>query len=201
MSYFYPSENHPFPSKKKTKPKRHLRFALEEEMSFFNPALSSQFLTALPTSRTRSQKSLHPPDDIDDDFLSSDLEVSFASNVSLNSPPRDAIDLSAEYEPMDISPAPPRPKNSSRDRSAPSNGKLSRPRAFTTAARMFGRDVSNDVTSSISLAPSQSQKSEAIRQRGALPSEWLMVSRPSQATNNESLFESVVSFISVGVSF
>jgi M-phase inducer tyrosine phosphatase len=199
----YPSENYPFPSKKQTKPKRHLRFALEEEMTFFNPALSSKFLTALPTSRTRSQKSLHPPDDIDDDFLSSDLEVSFASNVSLNSPPRDAIDLSMEYEPMDISPAPPQPKNSSRDRSAPSNGKLStRPRAFTTAARMFGRDVSNDVTSSFPLAPSQAQKSEAKRtQRGALPSEWLMVSQPSQATNNGSLFEIVVSFIAIGVSF
>ncbi|KAH9930915.1 uncharacterized protein B0H18DRAFT_872563 [Fomitopsis serialis] len=119
-----------------------------------------------------------------DDFLSSeadDLELSFASTMSLNSPPRDTLDLAPEserdnhpdYAPMDISPAPP----TRVDKQRPFMG---RPRAMTSNARLFGRDMSNNsggngsVTSLQSVAKSTGTNGASKRlQRAALPFEWM----------------------------
>ena len=121
------------------------------------PLPRPQLLTAKP-NRT---------DDIDA-FLSSDadrtLEDSFASNVSLNSPPRPQLNLpsdddeSREFGPMDISPAPQRvlptsksqPYRFEEDVTAPlppiSKVGTIRPRSSTTSGsqRLFGKDVSNN---------------------------------------------------------
>ncbi|KAG6845177.1 hypothetical protein H0H87_012734 [Tephrocybe sp. NHM501043] len=145
------------------------------EMSFFSRTSTSQFLAPPPSlSRKRSQISLRPQDV--DDSLSSDLEASFASGVSLHSPPQEHASLTREEdyaEPMDISPAPPL---------RPVQKTGTRPRAFTSAARLFGQDLSNDsgnLLPSPSLAPPPSIKSSESTyfkktQRAALPLEWLM---------------------------
>ncbi|KAG5354211.1 M-phase inducer phosphatase [Termitomyces sp. J132] len=146
-------------------------------MSLLSRTSSFNFLAppAAP-SRKRSERSI-PRQDIDD-FLSSDLEVSFASTVSIHSPPRKAACLAPEEdyaEPMDISPAPP-PK------SALKTG--ARPRAFTSGARLFGNDLSNGgegLMPSPSIDPSPSVKSSRKTQRSALPNEWLMVAPPKTA--------------------
>lgn len=160
------------------------------EMAFFAQS-STQFLSA-PSApfRRRPDRLPRQQDDIDE-FLSSDLELSFASNVSLNSPPRDPIALTPESEyadAMDISPAPKsafaRPFVS--DKPLP----LGRPRAFTTAARIFGSDVSNKTASTTTLvaptsadkADSSTQSSSKRIQRAALPLEWMTTRRASDAT-------------------
>lgn len=146
-------------------------------MGFFAPASSSQFL--LPPSaptRKRSQRSIRTRDEIDD-FLSSDLEHSFASTVSLHSPPHEPIAFTpdTEYaEPMDISPAPaPKPATSRF-----SSKQAARPRAFTSAARLFGSDISNGLMASPAIDPSPTVKPAGSvqtkkTQRSALPNEWL----------------------------
>ncbi|KAJ7109215.1 hypothetical protein C8R44DRAFT_635087 [Mycena epipterygia] len=136
-------------------------------MPFF--AQQTQYLNAPPVHSHRHHDRLHATHDVDD--LSSDLELSFASNVSLNSPPRDPVALTPESEypkPMDISPAPP----------APPIRPYMRPRAFTSGPRMFGHDRSNE---SIHAGPPPSLKSGSTQssgkrtQRSALPLEWLAV--------------------------
>lgn len=119
-------------------------------------------LTAFPTRR----------DEIDA-FLSSevelDLEDSFASNMSLHSPPRSRREHSLpseddphDYAPMDISPAPPRvlsaisnvqvPKRDTGYSNLLTVPKLvsGRPRSKTGYAsqRLFGKDLSNSDSSS-----------------------------------------------------
>lgn len=162
-------------------------------MAYFAQRPSNQYLNA-PTapSRKRSQQFNLKRDDVDD-FLSSDLELSFASTVSLNSPPRpDPIDLTpdSDYaEPMDISPAPVQKVAASRalyDRTS-SLKPLSRPRAFTSAARLFGNDISNATAPSPpQLAPAaliksgSTQSSSKRLQRAALPSGWLSSLRAAE---------------------
>ncbi|KIK59856.1 hypothetical protein GYMLUDRAFT_74308 [Collybiopsis luxurians FD-317 M1] len=126
-------------------------------------------------------------DDVDD-FLSSDLEISFASNVSLNSPPKDNIALTpdSDYaEPMDISPAPAPPSKS-------------RPRALTSAARLFGNDVSNRLNSTPELQPSPSicggSTSAKRTQRSALPLEWLMTTKAEPITPDDDAMDVDTSF-------
>ncbi|KAJ6630658.1 hypothetical protein B0H10DRAFT_1774486 [Mycena sp. CBHHK59/15] len=134
-------------------------------MPFF--AQSAQYLNAPPGHSHPHHDQPQPRHDVDD--LSSDLELSFASNVSLNSPPRDTIALTPESDfpkPMDISPAPPVP---------PLAKPYGRPRAFTSGPRMFGNDRSNE---SIPALPPPSLKSGSTHsggkrtQRSALPTEW-----------------------------
>ncbi|KAG6874084.1 hypothetical protein C0995_006941 [Termitomyces sp. Mi166 len=146
-------------------------------MSFLSR--TSPFLSppAAP-SRKRSERPIQRQDI--DDFLSSDLEVSFASTVSIHSPPRKPASLAPEEdyaEPMDISPAPP-PK--------PALKAGARPRAFTSSARLFGNDLSNGggglmPSPSIDLSPSVKSSSLKKIQRSALPTEWLMVAPPKTA--------------------
>ena len=138
-------------------------------MTFFARS-SSQFLNPpLAPSHKISPRFIR-----NDDVLSSDLEISFASNVSLNSPPREQVSLPSDCEPMDISPAPPvNPPSRTKSQSK-------RPRAFTSGARLFGNDISNNnllfPSPSIVAAPTDkaagSTSAKRI-QRAALPTEWL----------------------------
>jgi M-phase inducer tyrosine phosphatase len=85
-------------------------------------------------------------DDIED-LLSSDLEVSFASSMSLNSsspgPVKSVDNFSREdVVPMDISPEPPRIVHQPQI-AGHFIEKVTRARAFTTSVRLFGRDLSN----------------------------------------------------------
>ena len=144
-------------------------------MTFFARS-SSQFLNPpLAPSRKISPRFIRNNDNVDD-VLSSDLEISFASNVSLNSPPREQLSLPSDCEPMDISPAPPvNPPSRLKSQSK-------RPRAFTSGARLFGNDISNSNNNvlfpspSIVAAPTHkatgSTSAKRI-QRAALPTEWL----------------------------
>jgi M-phase inducer tyrosine phosphatase len=155
---------------------------LTSEMAFFAPSSTSQFLQPPPApSRKKSHLTLR--DEVDE-FLSSDLEISFASTVSLHSPPHDPISLTPDHgyaEPMDISPAPAHIPALSKLPLESSSGNLSlkpysRPRAFTSAARLFGNDISNGLMPSPTLVqeskPAGSVQSKKI-QRSALPTEWL----------------------------
>ncbi|KAJ7694203.1 hypothetical protein B0H17DRAFT_1159248 [Mycena rosella] len=135
-------------------------------MPFFTQ--STQHLNAPPVRSHRHHDRLQPSQNVDD--LSSDLELSFASNVSLNSPPRDPIGLTPESEypkPMDISPVPP----------APSIRPFMRPRAFTSGPRMFGQDRSNESIHSgppASLKQGSTHSNGKKTQRSALPTEWVI---------------------------
>ncbi|KAI0806978.1 hypothetical protein C8Q74DRAFT_1187339 [Fomes fomentarius] len=122
-----------------------------------------------------------------------DLELSFASNMSLNSPARDSQSLTPEenpnHVPMDISPAPARFEPVTTQQSSIPKPFMGRPRAATSAARLFGRDVSNGHDSSspnppFSIAKSGTGTSNGKRlQRAALPTEWLATS-PAPADEN-----------------
>lgn len=162
--------------------------SLPDDMSFFatsSKITNAQFLVApAPFCTRKSITNRFVNADVD---ISSDLEISFASNVSLNSPPRENLSLLSDHcEPMDISPAPlPKPIHLGTE-----NGgmKPSRPRAFTSGARLFGADISNSSSAnnnnnSKNLMPSPSLPVDAslssVRsnskkiQRSALPTEWL----------------------------
>ncbi|KAG5647151.1 hypothetical protein DXG03_001106 [Asterophora parasitica] len=157
-------------------------------MSFFAPTSSSQFLSPpIAPCRKRSQRFIRREEI--DDFLSSDLEASFASTVSLYSPPQATVALTPdeEYaEPMDISPAPP-PK--------PAAKAGARPRAFTSAARLFGNDLSNGLMPSPVLASAvptlKSNGSTYAKktQRAALPTEWLMTVRACEPPKSAPLLQ------------
>lgn len=138
-------------------------------MNFFSTisSASSQYLSA--PIRKRSQQ-IKPRDDLDE-FLSSDLELSFASTMSLNSPSRDYVNITqdtSQDDAMDISPLPPRkePVQFSKP--------TTRPRAYTSGARMFGQDLSNNSISNNSIPDSTSgtQSGSKRTQRTALPAEW-----------------------------
>ncbi|ESK96919.1 m-phase inducer phosphatase 3 [Moniliophthora roreri MCA 2997] len=139
-----------------------------------NPVMPSQFLAApVNLIRKRSETQTRSRDDVDE-FLSSDLELSFASSVSINSPSRENLALipDSEYAPMDISPLPPQ-RMLALQSIVPQPVAQKRPRAFTSAARLF-TDVSNR---SLQPSPSivDSTKSSSKRtQRAALPTEWLV---------------------------
>ncbi|KAI0648232.1 hypothetical protein C8Q79DRAFT_999649 [Trametes meyenii] len=166
-------------------------------MSFLNTSRFNPSHLAVPTflsgknskrdasTRTRKEEFLAPAHDAD-----LDLELSFASTMSLNSPVREPQLLTPEsenpdYVPMDISPAPPRMLQPvvSQTNIQPTLSKpfVGRPRAATTAARLFGRDMSNgsDSTSQFSVSKSGTGTSSGKRlQRSGLPTEWLSSSRP-----------------------
>jgi M-phase inducer tyrosine phosphatase len=149
-------------------------------MAFFAPSSASQFLQPPPAPpRKKTHRTLR--DEVDE-FLSSDFELSFASTVSLHSPPRNSISLTPDYgyaEPMDISPAPaPFMLKPPSERSSGDLGlkPYTRPRASTSAARLFGNDISNGLMPSPTLVqeskPVGSVQSKKT-QRSALPTEWI----------------------------
>lgn len=171
---------HPY-KKRKRNPSNN---ALDDIMS----QTTNQYLMP-PSAPARKRSQRFVQRDVDE-FLSSDLEVSFASTVSLNSPPKEHVPLTPDRdyaEPMDISPAPP-PKPSFADSEARKS--VSRPRAYTSSARLFGNDLSNnapDLLPSPRIAPapsiklvasnSSTQSSGKRIQRSALPTEWLLSAR------------------------
>ncbi|RDB24037.1 M-phase inducer phosphatase [Hypsizygus marmoreus] len=171
--------SHPYKKQKKITFDQDFEF----KMALFAPPSTSQYLVPPSApSRNRSHRFVRCRDEVDD-FLSSDLEASFASTVSLHSPPHEPVNLTPDYEyaePMDISPAPapkPAPSRMERDSLKPQ----ARPRAYTSAARLFGNDISNGLMPSPTLAPAPSLKSAGSgstyskkTQRAALPTEWLM---------------------------
>jgi len=129
-----------------------------------------------------SQKRSHRFGQCDvEEFLSSDLEISFASTVSLNSPSKEDVPLTPDRkyaEMMDISPLPPTNSQSF----VGGRKSSSRSRAYTSSARLFGNDLSNNVLNPIpsqathcDYATSNTSTQGAKRtQRSALPTEWLM---------------------------
>ncbi len=83
-----------------------------------------------------------------EDLLSSDLEISFTSSMSLNSSLPGPVKLvdnvgREDVVPMDISPEPSRIVHQSRIAGGHFLEKVTRARAFTTSVRLFGRDLSN----------------------------------------------------------
>jgi M-phase inducer tyrosine phosphatase len=80
-----------------------------------------------------------------EDQLPSDLEISFASSMSLN-----LVDNVGREDivPMDISPEPSRIIHQSRISSGHLLEKVTRTRAFTTSVRLFGRDLGNGMSTS-----------------------------------------------------
>ena len=170
----------------------------EDMPAFFSQvAAKAQQLQPPPApSRKPSQRLARPDGDLDD-FLSSDLEVSFASTMSLNSAPnspeKDAflLDLPAEnnipFSPnaMDISPAPkPLAKKRSfmfgRSKQEAATTATTRQRAFTVT-RAFGRELSNHQPSpapafAVPAPVSVKEDSPAIpRSRSPLPAGWMGV--------------------------
>ena len=129
-----------------------------------------------------------------------DLELSFASTMSLNSPARDSQPLTPEDEnpnhvPMDISPAPAPPRlfQVPQPPVQALNAKptVGRPRAATSAARLFGRDMSNghetsSVYSASSVSKSGTGSTSKRLQRSALPTEWFSSEQPQQDENASS---------------
>ncbi|KIK06553.1 hypothetical protein K443DRAFT_129827 [Laccaria amethystina LaAM-08-1] len=175
-------------STRRTFKKQKYSYDFDSDMAFFASASTQHLVPPSAPLRKRSQRFAQSHDDIDD-FLSSDLELSFASNVSLNSPPRKDHDLMSDCEPMDISPAPP-PKTTLCRLSANGSSKpQSRPRASTSAGRLFGSDISNNSQSLLpspnlaavpSLKSAGSTHSGAKRtQRSALPTEWFSTAKPA----------------------
>ncbi|KAI9570429.1 hypothetical protein HD554DRAFT_2018696 [Boletus coccyginus] len=157
-------------------------------MNFFSTfsSASSQYHSApLALIRQRSQN-LKPRDDLDE-FPSSDLEHSFASTMSLNSPSRDYVNISQD-DAMDISPM---PSHVSRKESVQFSKPTTRPRAYTSGARMFGQDLSNNGISNNSIPDSKSgiRSGSKCTQHTALPVEWFSA-KPLECaqTSDDNLF-------------
>ena len=155
------------------KRKRHeLDDSFDAMASYSRSTAPSMFLNPPPApTRRPSQRLLRPQNDLDD-FLSSDLEASFASTMSLNSPPPSppanaritsgTTLLPSEHQcspmAMDISPAP------SRTIFDDFKGKIqTRPRS-----RTFGRELGNFGTPSANDSLMGSTKTSAVNVINAL---------------------------------
>ncbi|KAI0031492.1 hypothetical protein K488DRAFT_79028 [Vararia minispora EC-137] len=132
---------------------------------------------APPSMSSSRIPALRVDEDIDD-FLSSDLEISFASNMSLQSPEKRGHEDSDVM--MDISPAPPVRTSTSENVDITGRKLAGRPRSATTsAARLFGRDAGNDPPPVSALHPPSTRLSNKRIQRSALPMEWMSQTKPS----------------------
>ena len=158
-----------------------------DKMSLFAP--NDQFLSAPPAapSRKRFQR---PRDDVDE-FLSSDLELSFASTMSLHSPPHVSTIHTPNNDLMDVSPTLANPVFTlARPKDDDAAKPKSRPRAFTSGARTFGRDVSNSVPPALQpplILQSSGSTSNKRTQRSALPFEW-MAAPPVENVHSKNMF-------------
>ncbi|KAI0702333.1 hypothetical protein BC835DRAFT_110253 [Cytidiella melzeri] len=205
--------------------------------------IPAAFLSAKVTNRrftmplfTRSKPLTSRPSRRDeiDAFLSSDaelaLEDSFASNMSLNSPPQSHVHLpstddSRNYVPMDISPAPQRvlppsksqPYRHDEDMTArlPPVAKVAagRPRSNTSSGtqRLFGKDVSNNRNSSSSdgyvvVSNKGSEKGKATEksgkrlQRAALPFQWMNNAPAEDIPQDQSIMSSATKLMDISSS-
>lgn len=169
------SERHPHRQKR-----QRIHYSNDEDMAPSAYTKTVSYLSAPKApSRMRSLRLQRPRDDVDE-FLSSDLELSFASTMSLNSPHKPTVTTPGNdsVQPMDISPphvVVTHPQSAFLPPAGSENaGRPNRPRAFTSATtRTFGKDLSN---SSIKMDGTQS--SGRRTQRAALPTEWFMCSKP-----------------------
>lgn len=159
-------------------------------MALFAP--NDQFLSAPPTapSRKRFQR---PRDDVDE-FLSSDLELSFASTMSLHSPPHVSTIQTPNNDRSDLMDVSPTLANPVFTLALPKDDDAakpkSRPRAFTSGARTFGRDVSNSVPPALQpplIPKSSGSASNKCTQRSALPFEW-MAAPPVEDVHSKNMF-------------
>ncbi|OBZ75465.1 M-phase inducer phosphatase [Grifola frondosa] len=192
-------EPHPYKQQKRNLPTSDVDSDVEVEMALFgsNATTSTANKTYLtvPSAPARkvSQRISGSRHDFDD-FLSSDIELelerSFASTMSLNSPPRDPLSLTPEdkhqdYAPMDISPAPPRvlaPRNQGNFLDAKPVAAHPKSADMSSASRLFGRDMSNG-NESISKANSGTNNGSKRLQRSALPMEWMASAGPQRNEN------------------
>ena len=176
MRYVPPVQQRPAKQPKRDPPLPLLPSAMP---SLFPTHTASRFLQ-VPSLPTRKASSPVPNESFDD--ISDDLELSFASNMSLNPTTTEERDNHvASPVPMDISPAPP-------TRVAPLKF-AARPRAFTSSARLFGRDVSNEnLQPPSSISSGTGTASGKKLQRAALPFEWMAPPRTEQTldTTNSS---------------
>jgi len=168
MRYVPPVQQPPTRPPKRDQPFHLLPSAMP---SLFPTHTATRFLQ-VPSLPARKASSPVPNESFDD--ISDDLELSFASNMSLNPITTEERDNHvASPVPMDISPAPP-------TRVAPSKF-TARPRAFTSSARLFGRDVSNEnLRPPSSISSGAGTASGKKLQRAALPFEWMAPSRTEQ---------------------
>lgn len=185
---------------KKHKRAHSTSFPDDDDMAFFSPP-ANHFLQPSAPARKKSQRFLQ--DEIDE-FLSEDLEHSFASNVSLNSPPSNSVALTSDFDPMDISPAP-------AVRHHQHLHATQRPRAYTTSSRLFGSDISNNngtlmpsptlVGQPIAAKPLATATHSAAKktQRSALPTEWFAQMRAAAPAAPEAPSNAVVSACFDGV--
>lgn len=185
-------------------PYPHSRTRTREDHKFKIPAMPSlPFKVSkhgAPAHQSKHAVAYMPPkqhqlpryqDDLDDD-----LEASFASNMSLHSPPHTARPLPSEeesrdYVPMDISPAPQRVLAH-----ASAMDKHAKPVASSKTAnqRSFGRDVSNVGKIKESGGKTSGGKKLA---RSTLPLEWMQpakqpIAREDRAVNFPPVRVSVV---------
>lgn len=144
-------------------------------MALFAPATTRQHLVSTTSlSMKRSERHIASRNELDDYLTSDDLETSFASNVSLNSPPHRTSGL-PDCEPMDISPMPP-----SRFKGASGFKGAGLPRVSNS--RLFGSDLSNSdnpahLTSKLADASKASTTTNKKLNRNALPLEWMATMR------------------------
>ncbi|EJD06069.1 uncharacterized protein FOMMEDRAFT_145381 [Fomitiporia mediterranea MF3/22] len=156
-----------------------------EEMPPFFTSLSAKTLKPPPAPSRKPSERLQRPSNELDDFLSSDLENSFASTMSLNSPtgsPRDAFVPSSLPEvqspmAMDISPAPPQKMflDDASERKAS--------RQELSAARSFGRELGNHALATVQAESASMRMGSNGPQRTLLPSEWLAGFSSGKAEN------------------
>lgn len=180
---------------------RYTRSVGSPPMSLF----ANGFLAPSRKSRRDSTQTITPntyniSTDVD---LSSDLEASFASNVSLNSPPRRHMQL-PDSDAMDISPM---PAQRIATLQPPKSTSTSRPRALTTSggSRLFGSDISNNSPALLPSPnfPTKKQSSSTLNKgstlkknlsRGGLPLEWMSMNtapkEPEQVPEVSSSFRS-----------
>lgn len=184
MRYVPPVQQRPIRHLKRDQPFHPLPSAMP---SLFPSHAATRFLQvpSLPTRKVSTPVHSESFDDISDD-----LELSFASNMSLNPTTTEGRDNHlASPVPMDISPAPP-------TRVAPLKF-TTRPRAFTSSARLFGRDVSNEnLQPPSSVSSGTGTTSGKNLQRAALPFEWMAPPRPEQ-TLDTTISSQMVCFVSL----
>jgi M-phase inducer tyrosine phosphatase len=135
--------------------------------------LHSHLPLPAPTRLVRATHGMNGTQENLEDPLSSDLDLSFTSAMSLSSPSSGRAklveDVGKDVIPMDISPEPSRFLHQSRITGGNSLDKVTRSRAFTSSARLFGRDLSNEFPPILATASSCEQRTAATNRTQHLP--------------------------------
>jgi M-phase inducer tyrosine phosphatase len=135
--------------------------------------LHSHLPLPAPTQLMRATHDMKGTQDNLEDSLPSDLDLSFTSAMSLSSPSSGRAklveDVGKDVIPMDISPEPSRFLHQSRITGGNPLDKVTRSRAFTSSARLFGRDLSNEFPPILATASSCGQRAAATNRTQRLP--------------------------------